>query len=693
MKEIKLVFVIEHLGLGDGPEFLLRRIQELKKIEKYDIHVIEWTKWSDEFQSLRNQVIAECGINQFWNLGERNELPDTYIENRWNIRSILQTIEADIIHFEESPENFDEFPSDIQDWIYSNQRPWRIVESSHDSTFEPTCAKQWEPDAYSLIGFDQFDNQFSQMKAPKELIQFPIDALEISDSMSRQEILGDFKMSGEEIKHIVNLGPICPHGNQAYLVTLAQEFLQRGHTNYQFHLVGPLDPEFETYWSPLVAHLPENVKIWGEQVDTWKWLRVAEVMLHTSIQDIDPIAFKLALANGARLVGFPLRAYRGTYDGAFTELTGNLDQDIEILLERLTCACKKPGILKGQDGVRFQQQVDNLYTEILRIEPNRVAVEQSPNQWSVDWINGPRITNLGTSEIQVTVVVSDIEQHSYSLSPMDQMSHRMGWSDDVRVYASFPDGSSDHWKAETEGKDAAFIWNSTSLETVLSGLDAVCQWIEAHGTSRCWIKTPFADLINWNFYKRKYNLHPIPEETTWYPDIDMTIILEDHAGLDGEYLGQVVANQLGFVMKERVPILNLRPIQKPHPGKYVIIAPDGEKTWKHQGVQDLGWQELVDHLVREGWKVYLVGGAELGLVGVEPVLDGIKGVYNHLQWCDFLISVPNVVAWLGWTLSRKVIVIHEEQTPSNLFNQGCTLLKAEKITTQDVVNCLKADMN
>ena len=689
MGKIKLAFIIEHLGLGDAPEFLLRRIQELKKIDKYDIHVIEWTKWSDEFQSLRNQVITECGINQFTSLGDRNELPDTYIENRWNIRSVLQAIGPDIIHFEESPENFDEFPSDIQDWIYSNQRPWRIVESSHDSTFEPTCAKQWEPDAYSLIGFDQFDNQFSQMKAPKELIQFPIDALEISDSMSPQEILGDFKMSGEEIKHIVNLGPICPSGNQEYLVTLAQEFLKRGHTNYQFHLVGPLDPEFEDYWRPLVAHLPENVTIWGEQVDTWKWLRVAEVMLHTSIQDIDPIAFKLALANGTRILGFPLRAYRGAYDGTFTELTGNLDQDFEILLDRLTCGCRRPGILKGQDGVRFQQQVDNLYTEILRLDTNRIAVEQSPNQWTVEWLTGPRITNLGTSEIQVTVVISDVEQHSYSLAPMDQMVHTMGWSDDVRVYASFPDGSSDTWKPETEGKDAAIIWNATSFEKVLSGLEGVCQWIEEHKISRCWIKTPFADQINWQFYKRKYNLHPIPNETQWYPDIDMTIILEDHEGLEGEYLGQIVGNQLGVVVKEKRPFLSLRPMARPHPDKYVIIAPDGGKEWKYQGAWDLGWQEIVDHHVREGYKVYLVGGTELGLTGVEPIRGGLKGVYNTLQWCNYLISVPNEVAWLGWVLSKPVVVIHEQQAASNLFNQGCTLVKGEKITTQEIINCLK----
>jgi hypothetical protein len=146
-------------------------------------------------------------------------------------------------------------------------------------------------------------------------------------------------------------------------------------------------------------------------------------------------------------------------------------------------------------------------------------------------------------------------------------------------------------------------------------------------------------------------------------------------------------------MKEKIPFLTLRPVGRPHPGKYVIIAPDGEKEWKHRGAWDLGWQELVDHLVAEGLKVYLVGGGELGLTGVEPIRGGIKGVYNNLQWCDYLISVPNEVAWLGWTLGKKVIVIHEEQTPSNLFNQGCILLKAEKITTQDIINGLKADMN
>jgi hypothetical protein len=690
MEKTKLVFVVEHLGLGDGPEFLLRRIQELNKLDKYNIHVIEWTKWSDEFQSLRNQVITECGINQFWNLGDRNELPDTYIENRWNIRSILQEIGPDIIHFEDSPENFDDFPSEIQEWIYSNQRPWRIVESSHDSTFEPTCAKQWEPDAYSLIGFDQFENQFSQMKAPKELIQFPIDALEISDSMSRQEILGEFKMSGEEIKHIVNIGPLCPSGNQEYLVSLAQEFLNRDLGQYQFHLVGPLDPEFEDYWSPLVARLPENVKIWGEQVDTWKWLRVAEVMLHTSIQDIDPIAFRLALANGTRILGFPLRTYRGAYAGAITEITGSLNLDTTILLDRLTCGCKRPGILKGQDGIRFQQQVDNLYTELLGIDSHRIAVEQSPNQWSVEWLNGPRITNLGTSEIQVTVVVSDVEQHSYPLAPTEQISHRMAYSDDIRVYASFVDGSSDSWKPETEGKDVAIIWNATSLEKVLAGFDGVCQWLEEHKTSRCWIKTPFADLINWDYYKRKYNLHPIPEETTWYPDIDMTIILEDRDSLEGEYLGQNVGNQLGIKVKQKRPFLNLRPVGRPHPGKYIVITTDGDHEWSWKGSWDLGWQEVVDYHVERGWKVYLVGDNELGLTNVEIIKGGLKGWYNALQWCDYLVSVPNEITWLAWTLGKPNVVIHEEQTPSNLFNEKCLLVQhPDGVRTEHVVNRLK----
>ena len=80
---------------------------------------------------------------------------------------------------------------------------------SHTSAADAICRKQWEPDAFYLHSLDQVENQFALMRSPLFLIQFPIDVEDSSESMSTQEILGDFKISGDK-KHIVNIfATIC----------------------------------------------------------------------------------------------------------------------------------------------------------------------------------------------------------------------------------------------------------------------------------------------------------------------------------------------------------------------------------------------------------------------------------------------------------------------------------------------------
>ena len=166
-KLTKIVFVSEDLSNRDSVAFLIRKIQELKRANQYDMHVIEWNHTPGQYQDHRQLVIDELNGNHFWSLGTSDELPETYIDNRWNIRTVLQEIGPDIIHFEESPESFVDFPIDIQEWIYSNQRNWRIVESCQSSTFDANCAKQWEPDAYALVSLDQIDSQFAQMSCDR----------------------------------------------------------------------------------------------------------------------------------------------------------------------------------------------------------------------------------------------------------------------------------------------------------------------------------------------------------------------------------------------------------------------------------------------------------------------------------------------------------------------------------------------
>lgn len=659
-KLTKLVFIIENLYNRDSTVFLTRKIQELKKANQYDINIIEWNHTPGQYQDHRQLVINEVNRNHFWSLGTSDELPDTYIENRSNIKNLLEEIEPDIIHFEEPPENFVAFPMDIQEWIYSNQRTWRIVESCQSSTFDANCAKLWEPNAYALVSLDQIDSQFAQMKAPKELIQFPVEALEISESMSRQEILGDFKMPDEEIKHIVNIGPLCPTKNQAYLVNIARLLEERTPGKYQFHLVGSLDPEWEDYWSPLITALPANVKVHGEQVDVWKWLRVADMMLHTSIQESDPVVFREAFANGSRVMAYPLRSYRNMYNATFTRMTGILETDIASLLERLHCKCAKPKPVSGQDGARFLQQLNNLYSELLQLPCDRNAVEQTPNSCSVEWINGPIVTNHGTTMMQIDWIRDGVKIQSGECYPgMDVTIN--SWMADWQVNMQWPDGSTDAWSLDVEGKDVGIIIESRVVRDTLAWIDVISQWSDAKMPGRVWIKTLWHEIINWEYYQRKSNMFPLYEDQAWYPDVDITHRIGNYADIDARLTRQVAGDVLGIEAIEKRTFLSLRPVQKPCVGNYIVIAPDAdnaENNWKDISA----WQQVIDWHIARDFKVYYAAGDSLmlnDLQGVEAIPGGVLGIWNHLHWASYYIGSSTDISWLAWLAGKHVVTIGE----------------------------------
>jgi hypothetical protein len=679
-KLTKITFITEDLSNRDSVTFLIRKIQELKKANQYDIHVIEWNHKPGQYQDHRQLVINELNGNHFWSLGTSDELPDTYIENRWNIRTVLQEIAPDIIHFEESPETFVDFPSDIQQWIYDNQRTWRIVESCQSSAFDANCAKQWEPDAYALVSLEQIDNQFAQMKAPKELIQFPVEALEISESMSRQEILGDFKMPDVEIKHIVNIGPLCPTKNQAYLVDIARAFHDRYPGKYQFHLVGSLDPEWEDYWSPLTTALPENVKIWGEQVDVWKWLRVADMMLHTSIQESDPITFREAFANGTRVMAYPLRSYRNMYNATFTRMTGVLETDIANLLERLTCKCARPKPVKGQDGERFLQQLNNLYSELIQLEPNRNAVEQTPNSCSIEWSGGPIVTNHGSTAIQIDWIRDGVQIQSSECYPGMDVSIN-SWMADWELNLKWPDGSTDQWSFDVEGKDVGILIESNVFRDTMAWIDVISQWSDAKKPGRVWIKTPWVSIINWEYYQRKSNMYPLYDEQVWYPDVDITHRLDKYSSEDARITRQIAGDQLGIQPEERRTFTNLRPVQRPNVGKYIIIAPDADEpvdNWKDVK----GWQELIDWHVARDYTVFYAASDGIILNDLENVVaipGGLLGIWNCLHWCEYFISSSTDMGWLAWSGGKQVVTIGEPKADFTALRFSNDVTSAEVI--------------
>ena len=666
-KKTTLLYIIENIGYDDASEYLFRQIHELKKEKQHDIYVVEWSRSISEFQSLRDKIINELLDTHFWSLGSQGELQMIESQRDNDIKELINSINPDVIHFMNPPESF-EFPINVQSWMYDNQKPWRIVESCHKSTFDANCAKQWEPNSYVLSSLEQIKSQFSQMKAPKELIQFPIEQLE---SMSPQEILGDFKNSGENIQHIINIGPICPTGNQAYFIKLADLVNQAHPGKYQFHLIGPMAPEHENYWGPIVAALPENVKIWGEQVDV-ELLRVADIMLQCTIQDLDPLAFRVAMAYGVRIIAYPLRSYREQYTGIFRPLTGNLKIDFDTLIDRLTCACARPKPGAG-DNQRFLQQLTNFYKEAL--DTARIAVEQTPNLWEVTWRNGPRVTNHSNNVIKIEILEGDKEPVYFWLDAGQEWSCELPLGD-VQVRATFVDGSEDVWQIDWENEEVAIIIDTESDETALIWHAAIQQWCERVKPARVWVKSHVVDKIAWMAYAHKGPMRPVYENQEWMPDIDVVHILTEQES--DAWLGQMAGDQLGIQVAEFPTWLNIPLVDKATDSGYVLINPgeDFDVAW---------WQEVVEwHLLRG---VMVLSNNPVGLIGVKEFTPDFDLYWNHLHWANYYIGVESIESWLFWLGSKNAIIV--EDVPSTKLPASHIIRIDKNISIDGIISQLE----
>lgn len=629
MNSLKIVYIIPRLEMSPATTMLMRRIVEMKK-DSHDVYVVEWTKTPSLH---RDKVIELVDNNHFLTLGTPNELT-----------GFLLNVQPDIIHFEEMPENLEPvMPKNLYDWIYDPQKNWRIVESSHTSAADAICRKQWEPDAFYLHSLDQVENQFALMRSPLFLIQFPIDLEDSSESMSAQEILGDFKISGEK-KHIVNIGPFTEANNQDYFLAIAQRFWETQGDKYQFHLVGPLDNQVD-----LVA-LPPNVIAWGEQVDVWKWLRVADIMLHTTIQDIDPFQCRQAMAYGVRMIALPLRSYRDQYDGIFTPMTGNLDADVFTLHDRLNCGCPSPKPINGEDSVRFRQQLSLTYHDLLQEKPSRDAVEQPPHQLSIEWHNGPIVTNLSDRECEVSWKVGDEHGDKILLSDERQTRIALPLREDASITVKWEDREEGH-APYLRGAHVLLELKNETLGATLAAVEAIAQWSIKKSLGKVWIRSAFHDIINWGWYTRKAKVAPMwPNEwSIWKPEVDMT---QEINLTDGDWLEEV-GKQLGVEVEERLQFVTLRAVSRPTQNRYVIVSNQGSSLSLD------AWQEIVDIHKRMGRDILSVGMTLKDAIRI----DGNWGhVWNALHWADYIICGAGDHMWLGISAGKKVLV-HDEGQP------------------------------
>ena len=133
----KLLFIAPHLSTGGLPQYLTKKIELLK--DDFLIYLVEWVDHTGgRLVVQRNKILNLVDSDKFFTLED----------NKQELINIINKIQPDIIHLEEIPEFFMDF--DIAKQIYTQDRKYIIVETSHDSSYN-TDQKSFFPDKFMFV--------------------------------------------------------------------------------------------------------------------------------------------------------------------------------------------------------------------------------------------------------------------------------------------------------------------------------------------------------------------------------------------------------------------------------------------------------------------------------------------------------------------------------------------------------------
>ena len=254
----KLLCIAPHLSTGGLPQYLTKKIELLKG--EFEIYLVEWSDCTGGVLVVtRNKVVKLVDSDKFYTLKE----------DKQELIEIINNVQPDIVHLEEIPEFFMDF--EIANQIYSQDRTYRIIETSHDSSYDVT-QKKFFPDKFMFVSQWQI-NQYKDINVPKVLVEYPIEYIERPDRTEALQALG----LDANKKHVLHIGLFTPRKNQAEFFEYAKALPE-----YEFHCVGNQADNFRHYWEPLMENKPSNLTWWNERTDVDAFYQAMDLFLFTS---------------------------------------------------------------------------------------------------------------------------------------------------------------------------------------------------------------------------------------------------------------------------------------------------------------------------------------------------------------------------------------------------------------------------
>jgi FkbM family methyltransferase len=344
---------------------VLKQIEILK--DEYEISIIEWENVTGGVFVVQRNAIENILENKLY----------TISQNKTEVLSIISDIEPDIIHFHEIPETFIE--RFILDKIYSEDRKYHIVVTTHSSLTDPACIR-YTADRFVLVSDwskDIFDT-FFKGEIECDVWEYPIEKYEYDKDYAKDELGWD-----KDYKHVLNVGLFTKGKNQGELFELAKEFERE---KVIFHFVGNQAGNFKDYWGPIMESIPSNCIVHGERNDVDKFYKAADLFYFTSNFELSPLAVKEALSYGLPTFIKRLHTYKNMYDEKVIYITNDSNINKKNILDSLSGVKLRrdfSGFYWGEeephesfkDFITKETLIDRIYEKVLNVEEGDVVVD------------------------------------------------------------------------------------------------------------------------------------------------------------------------------------------------------------------------------------------------------------------------------------------------------------------------------
>ncbi len=669
-KKLKVLYFAPHLSTGGMPAYLLKRIESISKFyPDVELYVVEFCLYASNYVVQRNKIKQLVPDNRFWSL---NNLDNHTEENSMKLIEILKTNSIDIVHIDEIPEGFDSFnkiSKNVLNALFDNSRTWRVVETCHNIWFDPKNLS-FLPDGFAFCTPFHEKIQFKDIKTLKQVFEFPIEnKLRTGfEQLKAQEKLG---LELGKV-HVLNVGLWTQGKNQGEGVEIAR-LLEKTRPHIQFHFVGNQASNFEKYWGPIMKNLPSNVKVWGEREDIDEFMKASDILMFNSTWECNPIVLREAASYGLEILSRNLPQYFDMFTPYITPIEG--DDVNEIKEQLLTLVNKrKTSIVSENTSEKFAKDHIEFYKKV--IESNVVPQNKIPSNLHIIqyYIEQPYLELKGDSKSKFKIQFFDEKGviHYENTLPVNS------WVKLNRQYFT-------KWRTKIyddktlvldrtlnyEGQRVFISFDSKSLGDSVSWIPYCLEFKKKHKCDV--IVSTFWNKLFKNVYPELefvdpgtvvHNIHGM-YKLGWFwnkdrePEVPNTIPLQKAA-----------TNILGLDYTEIKPRIDYHISQKPYDEKYVTIATNstaGCKFWTPEG-----WQELVDYLVSQGYRVVNVSKENNELKNVTKIKDvSIENTMNVIHHSEFFIGLSSGLSWLSWGMGKKVVMISNFTTADHEFTTDC----------------------